>query len=687
MRLRPFLPGTKNPSLALNRYPLKQALSRSRKSWDRLGLRDSLVPVNALTAIPPGAPAKASTAPAAWQDGGRTVRLIRAIASLLGGAILAVLTVAATMRGVPAVAGVWQSGLVGVLLGSLLLPLAGLLATLPICRARGRLGQAPADGPALRPSKRGWRRLATGPDNSDPALHLARLARRPQGIIVPILAGAAGAAALLLRPAPGVPPDALLAGAVLIALTFPLLIAERVMTAVPDARLPEAASLRALLLLPVLVIPAAGLLHAAAGAGLAWAMPAMAVVGIYLGLVAAELALRALANWFLPPPAPADARAAVASLAVLLLQPGRAATAGLAAPLRTHLGLDFSRSWALRYARGAALPVALLLAGVAWGLSGVALIELDQRGIYERLGAPVAVWQPGAHLGLPWPLGSVRLVELGVVHAANLGLLEAAEPPSPAEAAAPASANRLWEGAHPAEVSYIIAATDTSGAQSFQGVSVDMKVLYRTGLDDAAALRAAYAVVAPDALVRAEAGRLLSRFFARQTLDAVLGGGRDALAATLRTALQAELDRLSSGVEVVAIVIEAVHPPAAAADAFHNVQAAEIIATSAISTERGRAQAAAAMARQTATDGSNAARAAAAELVGQAEVSLGTFTADQEAAAVGGQAFLTERYFANLSTALARSPLVILDHRLGGAGAPVIDLRPSGTAARTPDDD
>ena len=643
--------------------------------------------MNALTSIPAGTPAKASALPAAWQDGGRTARLIRAVASLYCGAVLTVLTAAATMRGVPAVAGAWQSGLVGVLLGSLLLPLAGLLATLPICRARARLGQAPADSPAPRPSRWSWRQLAAARNSGDPALHLARLARRPQGTIVPILAGAAGAAALLLPLASGVPQDAFLAGAVLIALTFPLLIAERVMAGVPGARLPEAASLRALLLLPVVVIPVAGLLHAAAGAGLAWAMPAMAVVKAYLGLVAAELTLRALANWFLPPPAPAEARAAVDSLAVLLLQPGRAAATGLAAPLRTHLGLDFSRSWALRYARGAALPVALLLAGVAWGLSGVALIELDQRGIYERLGAPVAVWQPGAHLGLPWPLGSVRVAELGVVHAASLGLSEAAEPPSPAEDLPPPSANRLWEGVHPAEVSYIIAATDTSGAQSFGGISVDVKVLYRTGMDDAAALRAAYAVAAPYPLVRAEAGRLLSRFFARQTLDAVLGGDREAVSATLRTALQAELDRLSSGIEVVAVVIEAVHPPAAAADAFHNVQAAEIIATSAISTERGRAQAAAAMARQTATDGSNAARGGAAETVGQAEVSLRAFTADQKAAAAGGQAFLTERYFANLSTALARSPLVILDHRLGGAGAPVIDLRPPGTAARTPEDD
>ena len=636
--------------------------------------------------LQPDAPAAASAAPPAWQDGGRTFRLVRGIAALHGGAVLTALAAAAAMRGVPAVAGALQSGLAGVLLGSLLLPLGGLLATLPVCQARARLGQvllgqaplrqAPAEGPTPRPSRWSWRRCLPGRVGADPALRLARTARRPQGIIVPLLAGAAGAAALLLRPAAGLPPDALLAGAVLVALTFPLLIAERVMAEVPDARLPEAAGLRALLLVPVVVIPAAAALHAAAGAGLAWATPAMTAIAAYLALVAAELALRALANWFLPPPPPADARAAVASLAALLLQPGRAAAAGLSAPLRTHLGLDFSRSWALRYVRGAALPVALLLAGTAWGLSGVALIDLDQRGIYERLGAPAAVWQPGAHLGLPWPLGRVRLVELGVVHAAGLGPQEAA-------------ADRLWEAAHPAEVSYVIAATDASGAQSFQGVSVDMKVLYRTGLDDAAALRAAYAVAAADPLVRAEAGRLLSRFFAGQTLQAVLGGDREALSATLRAALQAELDRLSSGIEVVAIAIEAVHPPAAAADAFHNVQAAGIVATTAIATERGRAQAAAAMARQTATEGGNAARSNAAETVGQAEVTLRAFTADQEAAAAGGQAFLMERYFGNLSTALARSPLVILDHRLGGANAPVVDLRPAvaGTAARTGEDE
>ena len=628
------------------------------------------------------APAGTSTVPPAWPEGGRTVRLLGGLVVLYGAAVAGALATAAVRNG--AVAGAWASGVAGVVLASLLLPMTALLATLPLCHARASLGTPGTLSERVeRPT---WlRRVLPRQVGS-----LTWLARRLQGIIVPLGAALAGAALWLLSL--GAIPNttsggALAVGAVLVALTFPFLVAERMMAGVSATRLPEAKALRALLLLPVLCVPVAGLLHAATGAGLFWAQPAMAALAVFLAVVAAELAVRALANWFLPPPPFDAARAAVASVAVLLLQPGRVASAGISAPLRTHLGLDFSRSWALRYLRSAALPVALLLLAFAWGLSGVALVGLDRRGIYERFGEPAAVWQPGIHLGLPWPLGRVRTVELGVVHAASLGLAASSGPPPPAEAPAVPEADRLWDVAHPAEASFLIAAADTAGTQGFQSVSVDLTVLYRTGLDDAATLRAAYAVATPDALVRAEAGRLLARFFAGQTLSAVLGGDRERLSGELRTALQEELDRLSAGMEVVAVVIEAIHPPAAAADAFHNVQAAEITATTAVSTERGRAQAATSLARQTTAETANGAGGAAAETVGRAEVLLRSFTADQAAAATGGEAFLLERYYGNLSAALARSPLVILDHRLGGVNAPIIDLRPLGAPKTTTDDD
>ncbi len=616
-----------------------------------------------------------------WPDAPGTLRLVRRLSACYGVVLLLLAALGATPLGAEARA----TGLAGVTLGAVLLAWAGLLATLAVVWARARVGQ-PVPPPA--PARRRWARLLlrrrvrlAGEER------LARMARRPQGIIVPVFSLAAAYAVWRLWPgASGPLPHAMLLGGGAVVLAFPLLVMERIVGGVPPARLPEAPALEALLFVPVAAIPLAGLLHLLAGAGMSWARLGMALVGISVCVAAAELAARALANWFLPPPPPLAARAAVGSFAALLLRPGRV-PGGLAAPIRTHLGLDFSRSWALRYARTAALPMAAGLSLVAWGLTGATLLDLDQRGIYERFGAPAAVWAPGAHLGLPWPFGRVRRVELGVVHAIALGGADAIDMRTGAEDATPASADRLWDRVHPAEVSYLLASLDTSGAQSFQTVNVDLKVLFRMGLDDASALRAAYAVAAPEALVRAEAGRLLARVLAGKVLDDMLGENRETLAETLRAQLQAELDRLGSGVDLVGMVIEAIHPPAAAAEAYHNVQAAEIIARTAVATERGRAQASAAAARQTSTDLTSGARGLAAETTGQAETALRVFTADQDAARAGGPAFLLERYFANLSAALAKSPLMIVDHRLRGADAPVIDLRSFGAPTGRPGDD
>ena len=611
----------------------------------------------------------------------RGVRLLQRLTLLFGGAALALMLLLVLFPGLDMAAEARSSGLGGTTLGSLLLALSGLVAALPMAACR----LAWAEG---RKRSRLPRLLRFRP--VDPARRLSWLARRPQGVIVPALCLTAGLAIWWLRPsAPGAwPSQAILLGAGAIVLGFPLLVAQKVMAAVPRHELAEAEALSALLRVPVIIVPLAGVVDIAAAEGFSFAAILMAVLAGFLGLVAAELGLRALGNWFLPPPAPEAARAAVTSLAARLLHDGSVG-GGLAAPIQAQLGIDFSRSWALRYARSAALPVGLGLALLAWGLTGVALIPLDQRGVYERFGAPVAVWQPGAHIGLPWPLGRVRLVELGAVHTMTLGGSDTPDTMSRAEDKPPDSANRLWDKVHPAETSYIIASIETSGAQSFQSVDADLKVLYRTGFDDASALRAAYGVISADQLVRSETGRLLARVFAGRVLNDVIGTDRETLADNLRRDLQAELDRRRSGIETMGVVIEAIHPPLAAAQAYHNVQAAEITANTAISTERGRAVASAAMARQTASGITDAAKGVAAATVADANVRLRNFTADEQAAKLGGEAFLMERYFANLSLALPKSPLVIVDHRLQGPAAPVIDLRSFGApgATRSGDED
>jgi regulator of protease activity HflC (stomatin/prohibitin superfamily) len=507
--------------------------------------------------------------------------------------------------------------------------------------------------------------------------------------VVPALAALAGCAAWGFHAwPPSAAPDPALAtalGAVVALLAFPTLVAERFAATIPPAVLPEAAALRRLLGVPLLMLPLAGGLEALRGQGLAWPGAVALLAAAGLVLIAAELALRGLARWVQPPIDPVQQRAANASLLLdisvwSLGDPGE--------PLRTHFGLDFSRSFALSFLRRAALPATILSLLAAWGLSGIVLLPPDGRGVYERFGDPVAVLPPGLHATLPWPLGRVRPLAFGTVREVMLapGVALAASPLVAADAPAPADADRLWEQPHPGDADWLIAGGGAAG-QSFQVMSADIRVLYRIGMTDADARHALYRVSDPDALVRALAARTISRFFAARTLDSVLDQRREAMAAELQAGLAGELAQAGSGLEVVSVTVEAVHPPAAAAAAYHAVQAAEIIANTSVATETGRAKGTASLAGERSWDLLDRAKAAAAETVSSAKGDSQRFTGDVAANQAGGRAFLLERYLQTVSAEFAKAPLTLVDHRLAPGMAPVIDLRPFAAAAKATGDD
>lgn len=584
-----------------------------------------------------------------------TARLLRRLCGCV--ATLTLLIALALIVPEPLRAELRRSGVAALTLAALLPLLGALLGTLVIAEARLRVAEERAS-----------------------ATIIGRAARLPQAALVAPAGLAALATAWWLPPhlAALLGPTAVLGGAAL-AVAFALLIVERLLAAIEPRRLPEAAGLRALAFVGVLAAFLAGLIEIAVGLGAPFTVPAMRIGLALAGLVGLELALRALGRLFLPPPAAASAEAAVQSLLAATLASG--GRGGVAAPIRRQLGIDFSRSWALLYVRRAALPMLLALALMVWGISGLVVVDVDQRAVYERFGAPVAVLHPGLHAILPWPFGAARTVEFGQTHEVPLGAEPvAASAPVGAEDPAPASADRLWEQPHPGELVLLIA-TETVGRQGFQSVAADLRVLYRVGLSDRAAVQSAFSTVDPARLVRAEAGAAASAYFAAHTLPDVLGANRDALAEALRSTVQTGLDRAGSGLQVLAMVVEAIHPPAGAADAYHAVRAAEISANASIFAEQGRALAVRAQSKQYAEGQQANAEAAQAELVGGANAALTRFTADRKAAAVGGPAFLAERYFAALTAALARTPITVIDSRLAGPAGPVLDLRQLGGAA------
>ena len=550
---------------------------------------------------------------------------------------------------------------------ALMISLTGLMTTALIATARARtlscFGHEAATPGAASPIVRAARSpqallLCAGAVS---ALFTLRMAW-----IMPQLSGTASSTAFL--------PVALLLAA------FLLLISERSVGSLDQASLPEAPGLSAMMRLPVIVLGALALLcilgtRAPLIGHLAW----LAVI-LLIAASALEMALRTLGVWYAPPPTVHGARAAVGSLVVNALDPRRLSPAALGASLNRNFGIDFARSWALAFARRALLPVMALLLCVCWGLSGASRVGLDQRAVYERFGAPVALLGPGLHLLLPWPLGRARLSEYGIVHSIVLsdgaGMAAAMPDLSHAEDVAPVSANRLWDQAED-DSSYLVARAD-GGRQSFEAMSVNLRVLYRVGLSAEAARDALYRTTDPALLIRVLARRLLSRTLAAQTLSEIMVERHDQLAVTLRSGLQAQLDGMRSGIEIVGLVIESLHPPAGAASAYRAVQAALIAGGTAIAQEQGRARGTASIALRDANDIRDGALAQAAETLQAATAEQIRMAADDGAWHAGGEAFLMERRFANLRTGLGHAPLEIIDSRLP---ARMLDLRAGAAAA------
>jgi len=479
-----------------------------------------------------------------------------------------------------------------------------------------------------------------------------------------------------------------------VACAVSLIILERWVAAQKSPGLPGAAALSRLLRLPIVVLVVGALAIFLAGQGLRWTEWWVRVLALAIGLVALEIAVRAVVSWFDPrrfDGAGVDGSPPLVDSALVgALRPGLSPWRALCEFGVSRFGIDLRQSWGLRFiARTAPIFVVVSLL-IAYGLSAVTELQPNQRGVYERFGRPLVVLQPGLHLGLPWPFGRVVLVENGVLHEV------AVVPPADAGTAATQnrdhsgtstqdidpmpseSANRLWDGTHAYDATQLIAG-QSNERESFQIMNVDARFVYRVGPTDADALAASYQVADLPALIRDLAGRALIRQFSSDTLSAILGASQDPMARDLKTALQADLDRLHSGIQIVAVVIEAIHPPGGAAAAYHAVQAAELTAQALIFAQQGQAAQTLGEAQQAATVALDSAIGDAAQTRADAHAIASGFGAAQIAYRDAGNVFLREEYLHALDRGLPRAQLVIVDHRIAEAGRATIDLRGYGS--------
>ncbi|MDY7536274.1 protease modulator HflK [Pseudomonas sp. Bout1] len=479
----------------------------------------------------------------------------------------------------------------------------------------------------------------------------------------------------LALPAAAVGQAASVGAAIALALAFGLLVFERRMAQESTAQWPEAAQLAQLSRVAIICLVISAICLLFAGEETVWPLRLAVLIGLLPALVALEFLLRGVLSLFSPRQERLEPRLMAQSFIAGMLRWPPQPLLALQHELHNRFGIDLRQIWAFTYMRRAFLPVLVMVLAVGWLLTGVHEVALQSRGIYERFGKPVEVFGPGLHAGLPWPLGRVLNVENGVVHELATSVGEAATTDvASAEGPAPLIANRLWDATHVNDKAQVIASS-SGDKQSFQIVNMDVRFVYRIGLTDQAALAATYNSADVPTLIRSTASRILVHEFASRTLDELLGEQRNSLADEIGRAVQADLKKLDSGVEILATVVEAIHPPSGAANAYHAVQAAQIGAQALISRERGAASEQTNQALLQASTARDQAQATAREVSAGAQAADLRFSAEQKAYQQAGQAFVLEQYLSQLSQGLAHAKLLILDHRLGASGAPTIDLR------------
>ena len=346
------------------------------------------------------------------------------------------------------------------------------------------------------------------------------------------------------------------------------------------------------------------------------------------------------------------------------------------------LGIDIRSSWALSFVRRALGPSLMAVCLLGWSTTGLVMVDIDEQAVRERFGRATdqTVLGPGLHLVWPWPVDRVRRVSTERVRTLPIGHEEEADVPEELlYAIDPGDADdedaeddlqsdrdddaesRLWAKQH-ADEEYTLLLGDGRDL-----VTVDAQLHYR--VRDARAWL--YGMQNPEAALRSLAYRAVMERVIAQTLDEALGQDFGAFARDLEVQIQEEADRHALGVEVVDVILGALHPPVSVAKDYQGVVSAQIMRDTerigAAAYRTGRmSEARREVVREVAIAEALAAERRASA-VGEAEAFLGLRARVRTAEAD----YRFRRRMEALATNLDGRSLVILDHRLERDGMAV----------------
>lgn len=307
--------------------------------------------------------------------------------------------------------------------------------------------------------------------------------------------------------------------------------------------------------------------------------------------------------------------------------------------LENNTGITMRGLWSMRYVKQIAPVTLVIVAGFLWLSTCIVQVNPDSKAAVYRLGVlQDNILGPGIHLILPYPFDKVSTYNTEQVNRLTVGYDSAEE------------TDNIWTGGHGSnEYKLLLGGGD-------ELVSINLRLEYK--IKDLREYLTSTS--SPESFLEAQAYELVTDRTIDTDLATLLSADRDAFAKSFGIELTKKINRYNTGIEIVSVILESIHPPLEIAAIYQNIISAQITAEKTVIDAQSIAEMAIAKAEQTRDTAISEATAEQSTKIAAAKTSVAEFTAGVDAYNSYPSAYTYYKYLKAVGEAYKKANLVIV---------------------------
>lgn len=307
--------------------------------------------------------------------------------------------------------------------------------------------------------------------------------------------------------------------------------------------------------------------------------------------------------------------------------------------LQDNTGITLRNLWSIKFIRDIAPAMVFMIGILLWLSTCIVQVENHQQAVVYRLGAlQDEVFEPGLHLTLPYPIDMVEIYETEKVNKVTIGYKSQE------------NTDNIWTEAHQGEEYILLLGSGD------EVVSINLRVEYK--INDLKQYLSTSA--SPESIMQALAYELVTDQTIATDLSTLMSADRAAFSEKFKQELSGKIQEKELGLEIVAVILESIHPPIDIASVYQELVSAGIKAQQYIAKAEGNAAVTIAKAEATYDTSVSTVMAEHEKKLAKAKLSVAEFMASMEAYNTYPDSYKYYKYLDAVKKAYGNANLVIV---------------------------